>query len=108
MDELIEAQDALIPAHPFLHLAFLDVGNDVVDGFETDRLKRRRAISVRVELLESRSEHALVLVAVDEAVCRVAIGPNGGVLVNAEIVFLPNRGSHADCPLADHMLKGPL
>ncbi len=56
----------------------------------------RGTVAFRVERLIARGEDALVAVAVDEAVRRVAIGADGGVFVDAVLVLQRARRRDAD------------
>ena len=107
VDELREAEHVLVEPHPLVHLAFLDVADDVVDRLQADRVERARAVAVRVERLVAGGEDAAVAVAVDEAVRRVAVGADGGVLVDAVLVLAAASGGVTPtAPAADGRLVG--
>ena len=91
MDQLGKAHDMLIKADPIVHLAFFDITDDVIDRFEANRIECPGTVAVRIERLVARREDAVIAVAVDEGVRRVAIGLDGSQLVDTSFI-LQERG----------------
>jgi len=54
------ARTLAIVVNPVAHLAFLNVGDDVVNGLESDWMKRVWAVPIRLERLESRREDSFL------------------------------------------------
>ncbi len=86
-----EAHDAVVEAHPLVHLAELDVADDVVQ-----RDERRLNPGYAASRLVAGQVAAVVPGAVDEAVRGVAVGPdsggaNGAVLVRRVVRFLEHH-----------------
>ena len=67
-----EAHDLAVVINPVAHLAFLDVGDDVVDRLQADGMERARAVAVRVERLEARREDAVDTATGSRSVCVVS------------------------------------
>ncbi len=65
-----EPEDPLVEADPVLHPAFLDVGDDVVDRRQADRVERVRAVTVGLDRFEARGEHAAVAAPINEGIAR--------------------------------------
>ena len=89
--------ERLIERHPLVELADLDVADDVVDAFETDRRAGRfgREIGRHV----ARAVVAEVVAAVDEGVLRLAVRADRGeaqrALVVGQLVRLAHRAGTA-------------
>ncbi len=86
-DDLLEAHHVLVELHPLVHLAFLDVADDVIDGNQAGSAEGALAVALGIDRLVAGGEHALVVVAVDEGVRGVAVGLDGGVVVDAVLVL---------------------
>ena len=89
VDQLGHAEDALVVAHPLLHVAELDVPDHVVDARE-QRLRGRV-----VARLEAGHERAVVAAALHEQVDRLPVGGDRGELHAAVLVLDPVRRGHA-------------
>ena len=89
MDQLGEAQAALVELDPLLHAAELDVADDVVD-----QLQAHAGVGLAVAALErlvAGQVGARVVLPVDERVHGVAVGGDGGELDAAMLVLDPVR-----------------
>ena len=95
----------LIKAHPIVHLAFFDVADNVVDRFEANRIEGSRTVAVRIERLVARREDAVIAVAIDEGVSRVAIGLDGSQLVDTGFILQERGRRHGDGAARDGAFK---
>ncbi len=87
----------LVERHPLVELADLDVADDVVDAFETDRRAGRFGRQVGRDV--ARAVVAEVVAAVDEGVLRLAVRADRGeaqrALVVGQLVRLAHRAGTA-------------
>jgi hypothetical protein len=106
VDHLGHPEDALVVVDPLLHVAELDVADHVVDAHEQQLVRVvRRHLGAP---LEARQERALVAVALDEQVQRVAVGGDRREPDLAVLVLDDVRRMHAARPVLDRVVVGGL
>ena len=93
VDDVRHPEDALVELDPVVHLAELDVADDVVDVREADT---GRGVAVLRDRDVAGQERAAVVGAVDERVDRVAVGGDRRALDRPELVLV---ASAAPCTL---------
>jgi hypothetical protein len=89
VSELTEAETALVELHPVVHAPELDVADDVIDQLQADA-ERNLSVS-RLDRAIARKVWAGIVLAVDEGVDRLAVGPDGRELDAAVLVLEPAR-----------------
>ena len=94
-EHVLKAQNILVPLHPHVHLAEFDIPDGVVHGLDANGVARL------VLGAEARQERTVVLIALHQAVHRVAVGADGRDADAAEIIFqrhrlVPHRRSAID------------
>src|SRR5208337_5518184 len=78
--------------HPVAHLAFLNVGDDVVNGPQADWIERAGAVPIRLERLESRGEDSSIARPVQQRMRCVSIGVDLGQIDGTILVLDGARG----------------
>jgi len=82
-----KAHDSAVVVHPVTHLAFLNVGDDVVNGPQADWMERAGAVPIRLERLESRGEDSSIARSVQQRMRCVSIGVDLGQIDGTILVL---------------------
>ena len=95
VDDLLEPQHILVELDPLVHLAKLDVADDMVNRGEAS-LARPRGVSASMAA-KAWQERPGVVLALDEGVQRLAVGVDAGALDVAMLIVVCTTGSMALC-----------
>ena len=105
VDHLGHAEDPLVVVDPLVHVAEPDVADDVVDRHQPHVVGVLRRLGAA---LIAGKEGALVAVALDEQVLRVAVGRDRGQPDAAVLVLDPMRGEDPAGAVAHRVVVGGL
>ncbi len=67
----------------------------MIDGRQDDGAESGGTVALGVDRQIAGGEHTTIVIAIDEAMQRIAVGADGRGLVDAEFIFQPLRFAHA-------------